>query len=40
MKLYGGLTAEALESAAGPLADAFESRPDKSRTKASTGVEK
>jgi integrase len=32
MKLYGGLTAEALESAAGALADAFEPRPDKFRT--------
>jgi Phage integrase family len=29
MKLYGGFTAEALESAAGTLADAFEPRPDK-----------
>jgi len=32
MKLYGGLTAEALESAAGTLGDAFEPKPDKSRT--------
>jgi integrase len=29
MKLYGGLTAQALESAAGTLAGAFEPRPDK-----------
>jgi integrase len=29
MKLYGGLTAEALDSAAGTLAEAFEPRPDK-----------
>jgi hypothetical protein len=35
MKLYGGLTAEALESAAGTMADAFEPRPDKSRTNGS-----
>ncbi len=32
MKLYGGLTAEALESAAGALGEAFEPKPDKSRT--------
>jgi integrase len=32
MKLYGGLTAEALENAAGTLGDAFEPKPDKSRT--------
>jgi integrase len=32
MKLYGGLTAEALEIAAGALGDAFEPRPDKFRT--------
>jgi integrase len=32
MKLYGGITAEALESAAGALGDAFEPRPDKFRT--------
>jgi integrase len=31
MKLYGGLTAEALERAAGALADAFEPRSDKSQ---------
>jgi integrase len=35
MKLYGGLTAEALENAAGTLADAFEPRPDKSQTNGS-----
>jgi integrase len=35
MKLYGGLTAQALESAAGTLAGAFEPRPDKNRTNAS-----
>ena len=35
MKLYGGLTAQALDSAAGMLAGAFESRPDKNRTNAS-----
>jgi len=40
MKPYGGLTAEALESAAGTLADAFEPRPNKNRTNASDGVEK
>ena len=32
MKLYGGLTVEALQSAAGALGDAFEPRPDKNRT--------
>jgi integrase len=32
MKLYGGLTAEALENAAGALASAFELKPDKNRT--------
>lgn len=32
MKLYGGLTAEALKNAAGTLGDAFEPRPDKNRT--------
>ena len=32
MKLYGGLTTEALESAAGALGDAFEPKPDKFRT--------
>ena len=31
MKLYGGLTAQALESAAGTLADAFEPRSDKNQ---------
>jgi len=36
MKLYGGLTPEALESAAGTLVDAFEPRPDKSRINGST----
>jgi hypothetical protein len=40
MKLYGRLTAEALESAAGTVADAFEPRPAKSGTSGSTGVEK
>jgi hypothetical protein len=40
MKLYGGLTVEALESAAGTLADAFEPRADKPRTNGSAGVEK
>jgi hypothetical protein len=35
MKLYGGLTAEALESAAGTLGNAFEPKPDKSRTSGS-----
>lgn len=35
MKLYGGLTAEALESAAGTLGDAFEPRPDKNQTNGS-----
>jgi hypothetical protein len=35
MKLYGGLTAEALESAAGTLADAFEPPPDKNQTNGS-----
>jgi len=32
MKLYGGLTAQALESAAGTLAAAFEKTKDKNRT--------
>jgi hypothetical protein len=32
MKLYGGLTAEALESAAGTLGDPFEPKSDRSRT--------
>ena len=32
MKLYGGLTAEALENAAGTLGDALEPKPDKTRT--------
>lgn len=32
MKLYGGLTAEALKNAAGTLGDAVEPRPDKNRT--------
>jgi len=32
MKLYGGLTAEALSNAAGTLGDAFEPKPDKNRT--------
>jgi hypothetical protein len=32
MKLYGGLTAAALESAAGTLGNAFESAPAKNRT--------
>jgi len=32
MQLYGGLTQEALERAAGALGDAFEPRPDKPRT--------
>jgi hypothetical protein len=40
MKLHGGLTAEASESAAGTLANAFEPRPDKQRTGASETVEK
>jgi hypothetical protein len=31
MKLYGGLTAEALDKAAGALGDAFEPKPDKSQ---------
>jgi hypothetical protein len=31
VKLYGGLTAEAIEKAASTFADAVESRPDKSR---------
>jgi len=35
MKLYGGLTAEALENAAGTLANAFEPKPDKNQTNAS-----
>jgi hypothetical protein len=35
MKLYGGLTAEALESAAGTVGNAFEPKPDKSRTNGS-----
>jgi integrase len=35
MKLYGGLTAEALDSAAGTLAGAFAPQPDKNRTNAS-----
>ena len=35
MKLYGGLTAEALENAAGALASAFEPKPDKNRTNGS-----
>ena len=33
MKLYGGLTAAALESAAGTLAGAFDPAPDKNRIK-------
>jgi len=33
--LKSGLTAEALESAAGTLADAFEPRPDKTQTNGS-----
>ena len=35
MKLYGGLTAQAPDNAAGTLAGAFEPRPDKNRTNAS-----
>lgn len=35
MKLYGGLTAEALESVAGTLADAFEPKSDKPQTNGS-----
>lgn len=35
MKLYGGLTSEALKSAAGTLGDAFEPKPDKKPTNAS-----
>jgi hypothetical protein len=35
MKFYGGLTAEALDSAAGTLAGAFAPQPDKNRTNAS-----
>jgi integrase len=35
MKLYGGLTAEALETAAGTMAGAFEEKPDKNQTNAS-----
>lgn len=32
MNLYGGLTAEALKSAADALGSAFEPRPDKNQT--------
>jgi integrase len=40
MKLYGGLTADALKNAAGTLGDAFEPKPDKNRTNDSSAVEK
>jgi hypothetical protein len=40
MKLYGWLAAEALENAAGTLADACEAQSDKFRTNDSAGAEK
>ena len=40
MKLYGGLTSEALESAADTPGEAFEPKPEKNRTNESARVEK
>ncbi|MDB6014603.1 MAG: integrase family protein [Gammaproteobacteria bacterium] len=36
LKLYGGITSEALENAGGKVADAFKPKPDKNRTNGST----
>jgi integrase len=36
LKLYGGITSEALNNAGGKVADAFKPRPDKNRTNGST----
>jgi integrase len=36
LKLYGGITSEALENAGGKVANAFIPRPDKNRTNGST----
>ena len=36
LKLYGGITSEALENAGGKIAEAFNKKPDKNRTNGST----